>query len=155
MSEARVYAVRNRISGALLSKDGPTVESLVSDADARVGRLADSIGAFVAGKVVVLAAWAEQPDETLFADCQAIGEPAMNIAEVAEAAGLDTVGAVARGICVMLDGLVSRGIWRPEALRIHLRALSLVHGQSGQPGSDGRAITRELLALRLSQGFTE
>ena len=79
----------------------------------------------------------------------------MNIAEVAEAAGLDAVGAVARGICVMLDGLVGRGIWHTEALRVHLRALALVHGQSGRPESAGDAIAEELQSLRLSLGFSE
>lgn len=155
MSEARVYAVRNRISEALLSRDGPTVDLLVSEADARVALLADRIASFVAGKVAFLSTWAEQPEEALFGGCQAIGEPAMNIAEVAEAAGLDAVGAVARGICVMLDGLVGRGIWHTDALRVHLRALALVHGQSSQPGSAGGAIAEELQALRLSLGFTE
>lgn len=153
MSEARVYVVRNRISGALLSKDGPTVDSLVSDADARVALLADRIGAFVAGKVAVLATYADQPEEALFGGCQAIGEPAMNIAEVAEAAGMDAVGAVARGICVMLDGLISRGIWHTDALRLHLRALTLVHGQIGQAA--GLTMVEELRSLRFSLGFTD
>ncbi|MDP3370164.1 MAG: hypothetical protein Q8R45_10660 [Brevundimonas sp.] len=153
MSQARVYAVRNRISEALFSKDGPTVESLVSDADARVALLSASIEAFVAGEVAVLAAFAEQPEEALLSGCQAIGEPAMNIAEVAEAAGMDAVGGVARGICVMLDGLVSRGIWRTDALRLHLRALTLVHGQSSQPA--GLKIVEELRSLRSSLGFTD
>lgn len=155
MSEARVYAVRNRLSGAVLSKDGPTVDSLVSDADARVALLADRIGVFVAGRVAVLAAWAEQPEEALFAGCKSIEEPAMGIAEVAEAAGLDAVGAVARGICVMLDGLMSRGIWHTDALRIHLRALSVVHAESGQPGSANLTIIEELQTLRASLGFTD
>ncbi len=52
MNEARVYAVRHRISEAL-SRDGPTVDSLASDADARVALLAGRIEAFVAGRVAV------------------------------------------------------------------------------------------------------
>ena len=141
MSEARVYAVRNRLSGAVLSKDGPTVDSLVSDADARVALLADRIGIFVAGRVAILAGWAEQPEEALFGGCKSIEEPAMGIAEVAEAAGL--------------DGLVSRGIWHTDALRIHLRALTVVHAESGQPGSANLMIVEELQSLRASLGFTD
>lgn len=80
---------------------------------------------------------------------------AMNIAEVAEAAGLDAVGAVARGICVMLDGLVTRGIWHTDALRVHLRALAVVHEQSSRPGTASGAIVEELQALRFSLGFTD
>lgn len=152
MSEARIYAVRNRISEALSSRHGQTVDRLASDADARVARLADRIGAFVSGKVALLSDYAEQPEEALFGECQAIGEPAMNIAEVAEAAGLDAVGAIARGICVMVDGLVSRGIWHTEALRVHLRALTLVHAGTSATSPE---IVEELRALRGSLGFTE
>lgn len=154
MNPARVYAVRNRISEAL-SRNGPTADRLVSDADARVAVLADRIEVFVAGKVALLTPWADQPEEALFGGCQAIGEPAMCIAEVAEAAGKDAVGAIARGICVMVEGLVSRGIWHTDALRIHLRALTLVQGQPGQPKSANLAIVEELRSLRSSLGLTE
>lgn len=155
MNEARVYAVKNRLSGALLSKDGPTTDRLVLDADARVALLADSISAFVDGRVALLSGWTEQSEEALLADCQAIGEPAMNIAEVAEAAGMSATGAVARGICVMIDGFGSQGIWHTGALRIHLRALTLVHGLTGQPESTGFTIVEELRSLRSSLGFAE
>lgn len=153
MSEARVYKVRNRISEALLSRDGPTADRLVSDADAQVARLATRIGAFVTDRIAVLTAFAEQPEEALFGGCRTIAEPAMNIAEVAEAAGLDAVGAVARGICVMIDGLISQGIWHTDVLRLHLRALTLVHDQAGQPAA--LTIVEELRTLRRSLGFTE
>lgn len=153
MGEARVYAVRNRLSEALLSRDGPTVENMLSDADARVLRLADRIGTFVAGKVAILAAYADQPEEVLFAECKAIGEPAMNIAEVAEAAGLDAVGKIARGIAVILDDLVNRGIWHTDALRLHLRALTLVQDQADQPNC--LTVVEELRTLRCSLGFSE
>jgi len=155
MNQARIYAVKNRISEALLSKDGPTADSLVSDADGRVARLAGRIGAFVDGKVEHLSHWAEMPEDALFSGCQAIGEPAMNIAEVAEAAGLDAVGSVARGLCVMVDGLVSRGIWHTDALRVHLRALVVVHAQSGKQDPDNLRIVEELRALRAALGFTD
>lgn len=155
MSEARIYAVRNRISEALLSKDGPTADSLVSDADRRVAHLAGRISTFVAAKVQHLSHWADLPEDALFAGSQSIEEPAMNIAEVAEAAGLDAVGSVARGLCVMVDGLTSRGIWHTDALRIHLRALAVVHARSGEPGPANRRIVEELQALRASLGFTD
>lgn len=155
MSEARVYAVRNRLSGTLLSRDGPTADRLVSDADARVALLADRIETFVAGRVTLLAAWTDQSEQALLTDCEAIGEAAMNIAEVAEAAGLNAVGAVARGICVLLDGHATRGVWRTDALQVHLRALTLVHDQPGKPASADLTIVEELRSLRSSLGLTE
>lgn len=77
----------------------------------------------------------------------------MHIAEVAEGAGMKAVGSVARGICVMLDGLVSRGVWHADALRVHLRALAFLHVQSSQ--SADLAIVEELRSLRSSFGFAE
>jgi hypothetical protein len=153
MREARIYSVRNRLYEATRSMDGPTVESLVSDADEQVLRLADSITAFVASKVAILTAYADQPEEALFAGCKAIGEPAMNIAEVAEAAGLEAVGKISRGICVMLDGLGNSGIWHTDALRLHLHALTLLQVQSREPA--GLKVVEELRSLRCSLGFPE
>ncbi|MES2833161.1 MAG: hypothetical protein V4707_00480 [Pseudomonadota bacterium] len=154
MSEARVYAVRNRVSKALNSSDAPGAGVLISEADARVAVLAEQIENFVAGQVAQLAMWAEQPEASLFGGCQAIAEPAMNIAEVAGAAEMDAVGAVARGICVMLDDLRRHGIWHTDALRVHLHALTLVQGQTSEQTSAGLRVVEELRCLRSSLGFT-
>ncbi|MBU4115474.1 MAG: hypothetical protein KKD09_19740, partial [Gammaproteobacteria bacterium] len=44
------------------------------------------------------------------------------------------------------------GIWHTDALRLHLRALTLVHDQAGQPAA--LTIVEELRTLRRSLGFT-
>lgn len=150
MQTVRIFTPENRLAQALRSQEGPTAESLIADADARVAGLADSIRVFVADRIALIAPYADRPEDELFAGCKDIGGPAMNIAEVAEAAGLDTVGAVARGVCLMLDGLVGPGVWHTEALRIHLRALRLVGGPDGPTGEEGRRIVDDLLALRRS-----
>jgi hypothetical protein len=155
MHTVRIFAPENPLARALRSKDGPTAESLIADADSRVAALADNIRAFVAERIALIAPYADRPEDDLFAGCKDIGGPAMNIAEVAEAAGLDTVGAVARGVCVMHDGLVSLGVWHTEALRIHLRALRLVGEPDGPTGEEGRRIVDDLLALRRSLGLPE
>lgn len=155
MRTVRIFTPENRLARALQSHDGPTAESLLADADVRVASLAGSIRLFVADRIALVAPYADRPEEELFAGCKDIGEPAMNIAEVAEAAGLDTVGAVARGVCIMLDGLVSLGVWHTEALRIHLRALRLVGEPDGPIGAEGRRIADDLLALRQSLGLPE
>ena len=155
MSEVRIYEVKNPISEALLSKDGPTAARMVADADKRVALLADRIEAFVASRVALLATWTEQPEDALFSDYETLGRPSRDIAEVAEAAGMDTVGAVAQGLSVLLEGFSNRGIWHAEALRIHLRALALLHNQSPKPESADVTVVEELRALRLSLGLTD
>ena len=154
MQTVRISTPENRLARALRS-DGPSAESLIADADARVAALADSIRAFVADRIALMVAWADRPEDELFAGSGDIAAPAMNIAEVAEAAGLDAVGAVARGVCVMLDGLVAQGVWHTEALRIHLRALRLVGDPDRASDEEGRKIVDDLLALRRSLGLPE
>lgn len=155
MQTARIFTPENRLAHALRSQDGPSAVSLIADADARVAALADSIRAFVADRIALIAPYADRAEDELFAGCKDIGEPAMNIAEVADAAGLDAVGAVARGVCVMLDGLISLGVWHTEALCIHLRALRLVGDPDGPTSEEGRRIIEDLLALRRSIGLPE
>lgn len=154
MQTVRIFTPDNRLARALRS-DGPSAESLIADADARVAALADSIRAFVAERIALIVAFADQPEDELFAGCGDIGAPAMNIAEVAGAAGLGAVGAVARGLCVMIDGLTAQGVWHTEALRIHLRALRLVGDPDGASEEEGRRIVDDLVALRRSLGLPE
>ena len=154
MTGSRIYPVPNFLAAAL-SKDGPTTGSLLSDANARVAGLAADIALFVADRVALLAAWTDQPEDGLFAGRQSVAGPAAAIAEVAEAAGMEAVGSVARGICVLLDDAADRSAWHADALRVHLRALVLVHSQSREPESDWLRITGELRSLRASLGFTE
>lgn len=154
MQTARVFMPENRLARALRS-GGPTAESLIADADARVAALADSVRAFVDARIAVIAPYADRPEDELFAACRDIGAPAMDIAEVADAAGLDAVGAVARGVCVMLDGLVTLGVWHTEALCIHLRTLRLVAAPGGPTGEASQRIVEDLLAMRQSLGLPE
>lgn len=154
MSETRIYPVPNSLEVAL-SGDGPTAGSLLADADARVARLADDIALLVADRVALLATWADQPDDALFAGRQSIAGPASAILEVAEAAGMDAVGSIARGVCVLLEDAADGPAWRPETLRVHLRALVFVQAQDRTPGTDCLRIAEELHMLRTSLGFRE
>lgn len=154
MQTARSFTPENRLARAL-RPHGPTAETLIADADARVAALADNIRSFVAARIALIAPYADRAEDELFAACRDIGAPATDIAEVAEAAGLEAVGAVARGVCIMLDGLVTLGVWHTEALCIHLRALRLVGGPDGPTDKEHRRIVSDLLALRLSLGLAE
>lgn len=154
MTGSRIYPAPNFLAAAL-SKDGPSAGSLLSDANARVAALAADIALFVADRVALLAAWTDQPEDVLFSGRQSVAGAAAAIVEVAEAAGMEAVGSVARGICVLLDGAANADGWHADALRVHLRALVLVHSQSREPESDWRRITAELRSLRESLGLTE
>ena len=154
MQTVRIFTPENRLARALRT-DGPRAESLIADADARVAALADSIRAFVGDRIALIAPYADRPEDDLFAGCRDIGGPAMDIAEVAEAAGLDDIGAVARGVCVMLDGLATHGVWHTEALCVHLRTLRLIADPDGPTGEEAGRIVDDLLTLRRSLNLPE
>lgn len=153
MSEPRIYPVPNPLEHVL--DDGPRTEFLLSDADERLARLADDIALLVADRVAVLATWADQADDVLWAGRDSVAGPATVVLEVAEAAGMEAVGSVARGICILLDD-AEEGAGRPaEALRVHLRALVFALAQSGKPEAAGLAVADALHGLRTSLGFSE
>jgi len=154
MQPVRIFTPENRLARALRS-DGPSHESLIADADRRVLALADKIRAFVGERIAQITPYADRSEDDLFAGCRDISGPALDIAEVAAAAGLHAVAAIARGVCVMLDGLVTLGVWHTEAMCIHLRALRLVGDWTSSSGEDDHRIVADLLDLRRSIGLAE
>lgn len=92
------------------------------------------------------------PDDVHLAEIAPISRAAMNVAEVAGAADLEMLGAVAMGIVAMADSWTSAGLWHADALRVHLASLNLVM----EAGNDqGRQIVQQLQALRRSIGVSE
>lgn len=120
-----------------------------------MARLAEDIAAVVADRVGQLAGWVDQPGDVLFGGRQSVAQSATAVLEVAEAAGMDAVGSVARGICVLLEEPADPAGWQAEALRVHLRALVFVHAQPRAAEAACLPVVEELRALRTSLGFTE
>ena len=125
MKSARVFTPENRLARHL-RQGGPTPAELIADADNRVAALAGSIRAFVAGKLREILALSEQGDDVLLAESRAIASLAMNVIEVASAAGLDALGNVARGVITMIEGPKAHGVRHTDALRLHIHSLGLL-----------------------------
>ncbi|ACG79639.1 cheE protein [Phenylobacterium zucineum HLK1] len=155
MTVARIFTPENRLAKILEAIQAPTAAELIADAESRVEALGDAIRTYVAEKLEEIRAFAEQSEDVLFAECRTLGETAMNVAEVAGAAGLEAVGEVARGISAMVDNLISSGVWHTDALRLHLDALALVNASGGGMTPENEVILMRLRGMREAVGVVE
>jgi hypothetical protein len=155
MGAARIFTPENRLAKILLTLDAPDADDLVMEAEARVGRLSDGIRAYVASKLDEIMGYATQGEDVLFAECRTLGAAALNVAEVAGAARLETVGDIARGISAMVDNLITSGVWHTEALRLHLKALVLVNQGDGGRTPANQQILARLRSMREAIGIVE
>ena len=144
---------RNRLAGMVDAPKGDNARSLVDAAAEQLIVLRPSLEAYVRPRVKRLLSFMAEPDESLFAESRSLGAAALEIAEVAGAADMVTVGEIARGISAMVDSLVANGIWHSDALRVHLHALSLA--ASAADPSGGPIMLDRLRAMRGALGITE
>lgn len=151
MSTACVYTPENRLAKILQNRQAPAAHELISDADARVVNLAVSIREFVGRRVEALSLFGGAPEDELFAEARTIGQYALDIAEVAAAAGLNDIGDIARGMKAMVDGLVRDGIWHSDALRLHIHSLML----ASRPAGGEKDMVEHLFVLRQALHVTE
>jgi hypothetical protein len=152
MSAPRVFEPENRLAGILTETGGHSAAELIAAADKRVAALAPVIRAYVEQRLAVILAHASKSEDVIFAECRALGDVALDIAAVAGAAGMETVGEITQGIGAMVEGLFSSGAWHSDALLLHIEALSLVEPE-GSPAN--REILDNLRAMRLSIGLAE
>jgi hypothetical protein len=155
MSVARIFTPENRLAKIVQSLDGPQAHELIADADERVGLLGEAIRSYVAGKIDEIMHYASQGEDVLFAECRTLGEAAMNVAEVAGAARLETIGDIARGISAMIDNLITSGVWHTDALRVHLNTLALVNQRDGGRTPENDLILANLRSMREAIGVVE
>jgi hypothetical protein len=155
MSTARVFTPENRLAKILESLNGPTAGELVADAEKRIDELHDAIREYVREKLATISAYAEQGEDVLFAECRALADASLEVAEVAGAAGLEAVGEVARGISAMVDSLATSGVWHSDALKLHLSALTLVTQEGGHMSKENAVILDRLRGMRAAVGVAE
>lgn len=155
MAVVRIFTPENRLAKILESVEAPTGRELVAEAEACVADLRDSIVAHVADRLSEIATYAAMGDDLLFGGRRALGAAALDVAEVAGAAGLETVGEIARGISAMIDSHFTSGVWRIDALRVHLGALALVNQRAGEDLAEGALVLKHLHTMREAIGVAE
>ncbi len=155
MSAARIFTPENRLAGFLDSLGGTATDVLVENAEHRVEAMVEGIREFVAEKLLLILPFAEEDDQVLFAECRTLAETATQIAEVAAAGKLHSIGEIALGISAMVNGLLTVGVWHSEALRVHIRALELV--ARARPPADRKEdpIVENLRQMRTAIGLRD
>ena len=151
----QIFTPENRLAPILGGLAGETPNQLIAEADARVGALRGVIRNYVAKGLEVIAGYATADESILFAESATLGDVARGVAEIAGAAGMETIGEIACGICAMIESLTTNGVWHTEALRVHINALKLVNqGAVGRDATDD-AILRRLSAVRAAVGVLD
>ncbi len=148
MSIVKIFTPENPLAAIIGGPDDPTTASLVRDAETRIYTLRDDIRRHVAEQHAILAARADAPEETIFADCHQIAAAARAISDVAGAAGMETVGEAARGIFALINALGCKGVWHTDALKLHVDALALFNSDAPPSRSDSVQILKKLKAMR-------
>ena len=147
MFHIRIFMPANRLAKTLDSPAGVDFHRLVDAAERRVAALAVTIRPYVAEQIARLEAIQREGEESMFGRCREIGEAAMNIAELAGAAGRAPAGDVARGIRAMADNLSYSGLWHSDALALHISALPLLNDPD-LPAKEARIVVGRLHQMR-------
>lgn len=155
MTVARIFTPENRLAKILETLDGPTAAELVAEADGRVEKLSAAIQEYVQEKLQAILSFASQGEDVLFAECRTLSDAALNVAEVAGAAGMEAVGEVARGISAMVDSLLTSGVWHSDALKLHLDALALLSQGGVRSSEESKMILARLRGMREAVGVAE
>ncbi len=153
-SKARVYDVENTLSKVVVNLGGDAPSKLVEQANERVSTLEGAIRTYCMEQVTHIIAFAALSEEDLFAESAKLGRHALNVADIAGAAGLTAIGEVANGINSLLENLASGGLWHSEALRLHLNSMTLI--SDGAVGAQAEKMVLERLrAMRRAIGAQE
>ena len=153
MANARIFKPENRLAQAM--GGGQTAADLIAAADARIAALQPAVRSYVDEHLKRILRYATASEDVLFSECRELGRDALAVAEVAGAAGLETIGEITRGINAMVQSLTARGIWHTGALRLHLSALALVSQAQNQGAGDNSVMLNQLHAMRASLGIDE
>ena len=154
MSKTRVFTPENRLANILQANRGAGANELISNAQARVAELGPSIRRTVLDRVERILSMSRDGGIVAPSDREALGATALEVAELAGAVGLRGLGEVACGISAMVDCAGAQGVWRPEAVTLHLDALRLLQKGGGQAQGEEQMLAR-LRVLRTAIGVPQ
>ncbi|MBS0295625.1 MAG: hypothetical protein JSR45_04885 [Proteobacteria bacterium] len=155
MAAPQAFIPRNRLAAALAGSHGDAPADLVAEANRLVAEKSNTIRAFVTEAVARIVAQERCDDDVLFARCDSLSGEALDVADVAAAAGLEAAGEIARGIAVAVQALRESGAWRPEAVRLHIAALRAIGTSEATSAQAASTLLAELCALRATFGAAE
>jgi hypothetical protein len=148
MAKPRVFTPENRLAKSFGTTAGASAPELIAAAQVRVTAMGPALRAHVSEKLETIMRYAPEGDDVLLAESHHLGAAALSIAEVAGAAGLETVGEVARGISAMVENFAACGVCHTDALRLHVQALSLASQSPDDASEENRLMLERLRTMR-------
>jgi uncharacterized protein YnzC (UPF0291/DUF896 family) len=155
MAVVKTFNPANRLAQILEGSEGVSFEEMVAASEVRVEDLLPGLRESVREKINAITVIHDEGEDSLFARSQEVGDLAMNIAEVAGAARLPALGEVARGICAMIESLLSAGVWHTDGLNLHIMSLTLLSAGKPLPADEVRKMLKQLREMRRAIGVLE
>lgn len=127
MSAVIVRRPVNRLAKLIRTPGGPTVAQAIADVDERLGAIREPALAELLSLMAAVQALARDfgpapADQEILAVYDLCNE----MLAIAEVAGYPQLGQAALSLCELLDGSMTRKVWSPSAVRVHLDGLLLL-----------------------------
>lgn len=127
MSTVIVRRPVNRLAELIRTPGGPTVAQAIADVDERLGAirepaLAELLSLMAAVQALARVFGPAPADQEILAVYNLCNE----MLAVAQVAGYPQLGQAALSLCELLDGSMTRKVWSPSAVRVHLDGLLLL-----------------------------
>ena len=155
MTKVEIFDPPNRLAHTLVDSGGPTFDEAVRRADAKVSELGGRLRRGLDLDVSMLLEMHALDDDALMAEASELGRLALRIAEVAAVVGAGDTGEAARGVYAMVDAFQSEGLWRSDALDLHLSAIALFEGAEPMPAPAAAMLLRRLGDMRAAIGVRD
>ncbi len=155
MTKVRIFDPPNRLAKIVQGVEGVPFDDLVAASESRIDLMKDELQVYLREQVQRVIWFGSLEEEIIFARCASVGQTAMNIADVAGAAGLRQLGEVAHGIRAMIDSLFCKGVWHTDALEAHITSLALLNSEPPPGEEEGERILKRLSRMRAAIGVVE
>lgn len=145
MSTVIVRRPVNRLAKLIRTPGGPTVAQAIADVDERLGAIREPALAELLSLMAAVQALARDfgpapGDQEILAVYDLCNE----MLAIAEVAGYPQLGQAALSLCELLDGSMTRKVWSPSAVRVHLDGLLLLLADPAQGAEQTETIVAGL-----------
>ena len=155
MAAVKISNPTSPLARILDGQEGRSFDEMVAASEVRVERLLPGNRDFVRECIVAISHIYDEGEDGMFRRSQELGDLAMSIADVAGAARLPALGEVARGICAMIESLLSAGVWHTDGLNLHIMSLTLLSAGNPLPPGEVTTMLSQLREMRKAIGVLE
>jgi glutamine synthetase adenylyltransferase len=147
MSVVRFSNPSNTLRKALQTARPAMAQQAIERANANLSKLKDECEAYIDSLLLQLVETAKTPTENEMERLAAIYQVAIRFIGVASLAGLTELENAARSLCDVADGLLERGIYEEEPIRVHVESMRLLR-HAVQLGAERNALIAGLRKVR-------